>query len=97
LSEYKSDINQSLGFADQLAELAAISPASPATLVANCCVLVIGSNFNMTTAELYLDYGPLDFVKNLTLVSTLDWWQRALSFFNQPIAAETSVTCFGKQ
>jgi len=52
-------------------------------------VLVIAvGNFNMTTALLEAlpsDYGPLDFVKNLTLGFNLDWW-RAL-IFNQPIAA----------
>jgi len=39
---------------------------------------------------------PLDFVKNLTLVSTLTGGGD-FSFFNQPIAAEANYYCFGKQ
>lgn len=99
--EYKSDIHQSLGFADQLVELAKLFRQRLTTLVANW--LRVGycqGNFNSDNCAaggFTLDYGPFGFCEKFD-----PWFQpwtgggEHFSFFNQPIAAEANYYMFWK-
>jgi uncharacterized protein YdiU (UPF0061 family) len=93
--EYKSDIHQSFGFADQLVELAKLFRQRLTSLVANW--LRVGycqGNFNSDNCAaggFTLDYGPFGFCEKFD-----PWFQpwtgggKHFSFFNQPIAAEAN-------
>lgn len=97
--EYKSDIDQTLGFADQLVELAKLFRQRLTALVANW--LRVGycqGNFNSDNCAaggFTLDYGPFGFCEIL-----YPWFQpwtgggKHFSFFNQPIAAEANYHMF---
>jgi len=97
--EYKSDIDQTLGFADQLVELAKLFRQRLMALVANW--LRVGycqGNFNSDNCAaggFTLDYGPFGFCEIL-----YPWFQpwtgggKHFSFFNQPIAAEENYHMF---
>ena len=99
--EYKSDINQSLGFADQLVELAKLFRQRLTSLVANW--LRVGycqGNFNSDNCAaggFTLDYGPFGFCEIFD-----PWFQpwtgggKHFSFFNQPMAAEANYHMFWK-
>jgi len=99
--EYKSDIDQALGFADQLVELAKHFRQRLTTLVANW--LRVGycqGNFNSDNCAaggFTLDYGPFGFCEIFD-----PWFQpwtgggEHFSFFNQPRAAETNYYMFWK-
>jgi uncharacterized protein YdiU (UPF0061 family) len=99
--EYKSDINQTLGFADQLVELAKLFRQRLTTLVANW--LRVGycqGNFNSDNCAaggFTLDYGPFGFCEIFD-----PWFQpwtgggEHFAFFNQPIAAEANYYMFWK-
>ena len=97
--EYKSDINQNLGFADRLVELAKLFRQRLTTLVANW--LRVGycqGNFNSDNCAaggFTLDYGPFGFCEIFD-----PWFQpwtgggEHFAFFNQPIAAEANYHMF---
>ena len=97
--EYKSEINQNLGFADRLVELAKLFRQRLTTLVANW--LRVGycqGNFNSDNCAaggFTLDYGPFGFGEIFD-----PWFQpwtgggEHFSFFNQPIAAEANYHMF---
>ncbi|MEM9772015.1 MAG: protein adenylyltransferase SelO family protein [Cyanobacteria bacterium P01_D01_bin.73] len=99
--EYKSDINQSLDFADQLVELAKLFRQRLTSLVANW--LRVGycqGNFNSDNCAaggFTLDYGPFGFCERFA-----PWFQpwtgggKHFSFFNQPVAAEANFHMFWK-
>ena len=99
--EYKSDINQSLGFANQLVELAKLFRQRLTSLVANW--LRVGycqGNFNSDNCAaggFTLDYGPFGFCEIFD-----PWFQpwtgggEHFSFFNQPAAAEANYHMFWK-
>ncbi len=99
--EYKSDINQNLGFADQLVELAKLFRQRLTSLVANW--LRVGycqGNFNSDNCAaggFTLDYGPFGFCENFD-----PWFQpwtgggEHFSFFNQPNAAAANYHMFWK-
>ncbi|AFY57500.1 hypothetical protein Riv7116_5103 [Rivularia sp. PCC 7116] len=99
--EYKSDINQNLGFADQLVELAKLFRQRLTSLVANW--LRVGycqGNFNSDNCAaggFTLDYGPFGFCEIFD-----PWFQpwtgggKKFSFFNQPGAAEANYYMFWK-
>jgi uncharacterized protein YdiU (UPF0061 family) len=99
--EYKSDINQTLGFADQLVELAKLFRQRLTTLVANW--LRVGycqGNFNSDNCAaggFTLDYGPFGFCEIFD-PSFQPWTGGGehFSFFNQPIAAEANYYMFWK-
>ncbi|MEO0887035.1 MAG: protein adenylyltransferase SelO family protein, partial [Cyanobacteria bacterium J06648_10] len=99
--EYKRDINQNLGFEDQLVELAKLFRQRLTSLVANW--LRVGycqGNFNSDNCAaggFTLDYGPFGFCE------TFDPWFQPwtgggehFSFFNQPVAAEANYHMFWK-
>lgn len=99
--EYKSDINQSLSFADQLVELAKLFRQRLTTLVANW--LRVGycqGNFNSDNCAaggFTLDYGPFGFCEMFD--PGFQPWTgggQHFSFFNQPIAAEANYHMFWK-
>ena len=99
--EYKSDINQSLSFADQLVELAKLFRQRLTSLVANW--LRIGycqGNFNSDNCAaggFTLDYGPFGFCEMFD--PGFQPWTgggQHFSFFNQPIAAEANYHMFWK-
>ncbi|WP_263970534.1 protein adenylyltransferase SelO family protein [Leptolyngbya sp. KIOST-1] len=97
--EYKSDIDQTLSFADQLVELAKLFRQRLTTLVANW--LRVGycqGNFNSDNCAaggFTLDYGPFGFCEIFD-----PWFQpwtgggKHFSFFNQPVAAEANYHMF---
>ena len=97
--EYKSDIDQTLGFADQLVKLAKLFRQRLTTLVANW--LRVGycqGNFNSDNCAaggFTLDYGPFGFCEIFD-----PWFQpwtgggKHFSFFNQPVAAEANYHMF---
>lgn len=97
--EYKSDINQTLGFADQVVELAKLFRQRLTSLVANW--LRVGycqGNFNSDNCAaggFTLDYGPFGFCEIFD-----PWFQpwtgggKHFSFFNQPMAAEANYQMF---
>ena len=99
--EYKSDIDQSLAFADQSVELAKLFRQRLTSLIANW--LRIGycqGNFNSDNCAAggcTLDYGPFGFCENFD-----PWFQpwigggEHFSFFNQPNAAEANYHMFWK-
>ena len=99
--EYKSDINQTLGFAGQLVELAKLFRQRLTSLVANW--LRVGycqGNFNSDNCAaggFTLDYGPFGFCEMFD-----PWFQpwtgggEHFSFFNQPAAAEANYHMFWK-
>ncbi len=99
--EYKRDINQNLGFTDQLVELAKLFRQRLTSLVANW--LRVGycqGNFNSDNCAaggFTLDYGPFGFCEIFD-----PWFQpwtgggEHFSFFNQPIAAEANYYMFWK-
>ena len=99
--EYKSDINQSLDFTDQLVELAKLFRQRLTNLVANW--LRVGycqGNFNSDNCAaggFTLDYGPFGFCEIFD-----PWFQpwtgggEKFSLFNQPIAAEANYHMFWK-
>ncbi|MEM8830446.1 MAG: protein adenylyltransferase SelO family protein [Cyanobacteria bacterium P01_G01_bin.19] len=99
--EYQSEINQTLGFAAQLVELAKLFRQRLTSLVANW--LRVGycqGNFNSDNCAaggFTLDYGPFGFCENFD-----PWFQpwtgggEHFSFFNQPIAAEANYHMFWK-
>ncbi|EAZ90754.1 protein adenylyltransferase SelO [Crocosphaera chwakensis] len=99
--EYKSDINQNLGFAEQLVELAKLFRQRLTSLVANW--LRVGycqGNFNSDNCAaggFTLDYGPFGFCEIFD-----PWFQpwtgggKHFSFFNQPMAAEANYYMFWK-
>lgn len=99
--EYKSDINQSLGFADQLVELAKLFRQRLTILVANWQRIgYCQGNFNSDNCAaggFTLDYGPFGFCEVFD-----PWFQpwagggEQFSFFNQPIAAEANYHMFWK-
>ncbi len=93
--EYKSDINQTLGFADQLIELAKLFGQRLTSLVANW--LRVGycqGNFNSDNCAaggFTLDYGPFGFCEIFD--PRFQPWTGGgehFAFFNQPIAAEAN-------
>ncbi|MBD2655468.1 YdiU family protein [Synechocystis sp. FACHB-383] len=99
--EYKSDINQSLSFADQLVELTKLFRQRLTTLVANW--LRIGycqGNFNSDNCAaggFTLDYGPFGFCEMFN--PGFQPWTgggQHFSFFNQPVAAEANYHMFWK-
>jgi uncharacterized protein YdiU (UPF0061 family) len=99
--EYKSDINQSLSFADQLVELAKLFRQRLTTLVANW--LRVGycqGNFNSDNCAaggFTLDYGPFGFCEMFD--PRFQPWTgggQHFSFFNQPMAAEANYHMFWK-
>ncbi|MEL6605576.1 MAG: protein adenylyltransferase SelO family protein [Cyanobacteria bacterium J06614_10] len=97
--EYKSDIDQSLSFADQLVELAKLFQQRLTSLVANW--LRVGycqGNFNSDNCAaggFTLDYGPFGFCESFD-----PWFQpwtgggEHFSFFNQPSAAAANYHMF---
>ncbi len=97
--EYKSDINLSLDFADQLVELAKLFRQRLTSLVANW--LRVGycqGNFNSDNCAaggFTLDYGPFGFCEVFD-----PWFQpwtgggEHFAFFNQPVAAEANYHMF---
>jgi uncharacterized protein YdiU (UPF0061 family) len=97
--EYKSDINQTLGFADQVVELAKLFRQRLTSLVANW--LRVGycqGNFNSDNCAaggFTIDYGPFGFCEIFD-----PWFQpwtgggKHFSFFNQPMAAEANYQMF---
>ncbi|NJN31238.1 MAG: hypothetical protein HC824_13035 [Synechococcales cyanobacterium RM1_1_8] len=99
--EYKSDIDQSLGFTEQLVELARQFRHRLTALVANW--LRVGycqGNFNSDNCAaggFTLDYGPFGFCEKFN-----PWFQpwtgggEHFSFFNQPNAAEANYHMFWK-
>ena len=99
--EYKSDINQNLGFADQLVELAKVFRQRLTTLVANW--LRVGycqGNFisdNCAAGGFTLDYGPFGFCEVFD-----PWFQpwtgggHHFAFINQPVAAQANYYMFWK-
>ncbi|EKU97740.1 hypothetical protein Lepto7375DRAFT_6976 [Leptolyngbya sp. PCC 7375] len=99
--EYKSDINQTLSFADQLVELAKLFRQRLTTLIANW--LRVGycqGNFNSDNCAaggFTLDYGPFGFCEIFD-----PWFQpwtgggEHFAFFNQPNAAEANYYMFWK-
>ncbi|WP_107667571.1 protein adenylyltransferase SelO family protein [Cyanothece sp. BG0011] len=99
--EYKSDINQNLGKAYQLVELAKLFRQRLTSLVANW--LRVGycqGNFNSDNCAaggFTLDYGPFGFCEKFD-----PWFQpwtgggKHFSFFNQPMAAEANYYMFWK-
>ncbi|MEM9220048.1 MAG: protein adenylyltransferase SelO family protein [Cyanobacteria bacterium P01_F01_bin.150] len=99
--EYKSDINQTLGFAAQLVELAKHFRQRLTSLVANW--LRVGycqGNFNSDNCAaggFTLDYGPFGFCEIFD-----PWFQpwtgggEKFAFINQPNAAETNYYMFWK-
>ncbi|MDJ0578967.1 protein adenylyltransferase SelO family protein [Crocosphaera sp.] len=99
--EYKSEINQNLGFSDQLVELAKQFRQRLTSLVANW--LRVGycqGNFNSDNCAaggFTLDYGPFGFCENFD-----PWFQpwtgggQHFSFFNQPVAAKANYYMFWK-
>ncbi|MDA0268782.1 MAG: protein adenylyltransferase SelO family protein [Cyanobacteria bacterium] len=99
--EYKSDINQSLGFAEQLVELAKRFRQRLTSLVANW--LRVGycqGNFNSDNCAaggFTLDYGPFGFCEIFD-----PWFQpwtgggEHFAFINQPRAAEANYYMFWK-
>jgi uncharacterized protein YdiU (UPF0061 family) len=99
--EYKSDIDQTLGFADQLVELAKHFRQRLISLVANW--LRVGycqGNFNSDNCAaggFTLDYGPFGFCEMFD-----PWFQpwigggEHFAFFNQPSAAEANYYMFWK-
>ena len=99
--EYKSDINQNLGFADQLVELAKLFRQRLTTLVANW--LRVGycqGNFNSDNCAaggFTLDYGPFGFCEVFD-----PWFQpwtgggEKFALINQPKAAEANYYMFWK-
>ncbi|MEL7069774.1 MAG: protein adenylyltransferase SelO family protein [Cyanobacteria bacterium J06581_3] len=99
--EYKSDINQSLSFADQLVELAKLFRQCLTSLVANW--LRVGycqGNFNSDNCAaggFTLDYGPFGFCEIFD--PRFQPWTGGgehFSFFNQPVAAEANYHMFWK-
>ncbi len=99
--EYKNDINQNLGKAYQLVELAKLFRQRLTSLVANW--LRVGycqGNFNSDNCAaggFTLDYGPFGFCENFD-----PWFQpwtgggKHFSFFNQPMAAKANYYMFWK-
>ena len=99
--EYKSDIDQTLGFADQLVALAELFRQRLTSLVANW--LRVGycqGNFNSDNCAaggFTLDYGPFGFCEIFD-----PWFQpwtgggEHFSFFNQPNAAVANYHMFWK-
>ncbi len=99
--EYKSEIDQTLGFADQLVELAKLFRQRLTSMVANW--LRVGycqGNFNSDNCAaggFTLDYGPFGFCETFT-----PWFQpwvgggEHFSFFNQPNAAAANFHMFWK-
>ena len=99
--EYKSDIDQSLSFADQLVELAQLFRDRLTTLVAHW--LRVGycqGNFNSDNCAaggFTLDYGPFGFCE--VFDPRFQPWTGGgehFSFFNQPMAAEANYHMFWK-
>jgi uncharacterized protein YdiU (UPF0061 family) len=97
--EYKSDIDQELGFADQLVVLAELFRQRLTSLVANW--LRVGycqGNFNSDNCAaggFTLDYGPFGFCENFH--PEFQPWTgggRHFSFFNQPMAAQANYHMF---
>lgn len=97
--EYKSDIDQTLSFSEQLVELAKLFRQRLTTLVANWHrVGYCQGNFNSDNCAaggFTLDYGPFGFCEMFD-----PWFQpwtgggKHFSFFNQPIAAEANYHMF---
>ena len=99
--EYKRDIDQNLGFADQLVELAKVFRQRLTSLVAHW--LRVGycqGNFNSDNCAaggFTLDYGPFGFCEIFN-----PWFQpwtgggKHFSFLNQPVAAEANFHMFWK-
>ena len=99
--EYKSEINQDLGFADQLVELAKLFRQRLTSLVANW--LRVGycqGNFNSDNCAaggFTLDYGPFGFCEMFD--PEFQPWTGGgehFAFFNQPTAAEANYHMFWK-
>jgi uncharacterized protein YdiU (UPF0061 family) len=99
--EYKSDINQTLVFADQLVELAKLFRQRLTTLVANW--LRVGycqGNFNSDNCAaggFTLDYGPFGFCEILTLgfnhgLAAANTLHSSIS----PSQQKRIIICFGK-
>jgi uncharacterized protein YdiU (UPF0061 family) len=97
--EYKSDIDQTLAFADQVLELAKLFRQRLTSLVANWQRIgYCQGNFNSDNCAaggFTLDYGPFGFCEIFD-----PWFQpwtgggKHFSFFNQPIAAEVNYHTF---
>ncbi|MGD1854963.1 MAG: YdiU family protein [Leptolyngbyaceae cyanobacterium] len=99
--EYKSDIDQTLGFAEQLVELAKLFRQRLTLLVANW--LRVGycqGNFNSDNCAaggFTLDYGPFGFCEIFD-----PWFQpwtgggQHFAFINQPVAADANYYMFWK-
>lgn len=97
--EYKSDIDQTLSFSEQLVELAKLFRQRLTTLVANWHrVGYCQGNFNSDNCAaggFTLDYGPFGFCEIFD-----PWFQpwtgggKHFSFFNQPVAAEANYHMF---
>ena len=97
--EYQSDINQYLGFADQLVQLAKLFRQRLTSLVANWQrVGYCQGNFNSDNCAaggFTLDYGPFGFCEMFD--PHFQPWTGGgehFSFFNQPIAAEANYHMF---
>lgn len=99
--EYKSEVDQSLGFADQLVELAKLFRQRLTSLVTNW--LRVGycqGNFNSDNCAaggFTLDYGPFGFCEMFD--PRFQPWTGGgehFSFFNQPVAAEANYHMFWK-
>ena len=99
--EYKKEINQNLGFSEQLVELAKLFCQRLTTLVINWlrggyCQGNFNSD-NCAAGGFTLDYGPFGFCEIFD-----PWFQpwtgggEHFSFFNQPIAAEANYHMFWK-
>jgi len=96
--EYKSDINQSLGFADQLVELAKLFRQRLTSLVANwlrvgCARVILTRQLRW---RLYPDYG-LCFCENLTLGFNLGLVAAAFHSSISPLQQKQIITCLEKQ
>jgi len=96
IERYKSDINQSLGFADQLVDK--LFRQRLTSLVANwlrvgyCQVILM----NCAAGGFTLDYGPFGFCENLTLGFNLGL-VAALFILQSAHCSRSIITCFGKQ
>ena len=97
--EYKSDINQNRGFADQLVELARLFRQRLVSLVANWQrVGYCQGNYNSDNCAaggFTLDYGPFGFCEMFD--PEFQPWTgggKHFSFFNQPTAAEANYHMF---
>ena len=99
--EYKSEINQTLSFADQVVELAQLFRQRLTSMVANWIrVGYCQGNFNSDNCAaggFTLDYGPFGFCE--VFDPKFQPWTGGgehFSFFNQPVAAEANFHMFWK-